>query len=142
MRMRIGRDKPARGPLDLKLIPGGLIDLEFIAQWAILSGTVADTLIGASTANILDALQSARPELIDRKLAETMRLFTRIVQLNRLGTGSARTVEDLPRGLAERMARAIGQEEIAGIEPEIARRAATVRAAFEELLPLADAKAG
>ncbi len=135
MRMRIGRDKPPRGPLDLKLIPGGLIDLEFIAQWAILSGTVADRLIGASTADILDALQAARPDLADRKLGETMRLFTRIVQLNRLGTGSARSVEDLPRGLAERMARAIGQEEVGGIEPEIARRAATVRAAFEGLLP-------
>lgn len=142
MRMRIGRDKPPRGPLDLKLIPGGLIDLEFIAQWAILSGAVADTLIGASTADILDALQKARPELAGRRLAETMRLFTRIVQLNRLGTGSARTVDDLPRGLAERMARAIGQDEVAGIEPEIARRAAIVRAAFDDLLPLADTKAG
>ncbi|TIX03894.1 MAG: bifunctional [glutamine synthetase] adenylyltransferase/[glutamine synthetase]-adenylyl-L-tyrosine phosphorylase, partial [Mesorhizobium sp.] len=36
MRAMIEKEKPPRDPWDIKLIPGGLIDLEFIAQVAVL----------------------------------------------------------------------------------------------------------
>ena len=38
MRAMIEKEKPPRDLWDLKLIPGGLIDLEFIAQVAVLTG--------------------------------------------------------------------------------------------------------
>ena len=41
MRAMIEKEKPPRDLWDLKLIPGGLIDLEFIAQVAVLTGGVA-----------------------------------------------------------------------------------------------------
>lgn len=135
MRRRIERDKPARGPLDLKLLPGGLIDLEFIAQWAVLAQAVPADMVGAPTADILAALERARPQLGDGHLSDAIRAFTRIVQLNRLGSGSARKVEDLPRGLAERMAQALDLAGIEEIEPCLGECAATVRGIFDHLLP-------
>ena len=41
MRAMIEKEKPPRDLWDIKLIPGGLIDLEFIAQVAVLTGGVA-----------------------------------------------------------------------------------------------------
>ena len=41
MRAMIEKEKPPRDLWDLKLVPGGLIDLEFIAQVAVLTGGVA-----------------------------------------------------------------------------------------------------
>ena len=38
MRALIEKEKPPRDLWDIKLIPGGLIDLEFIAQVAVLGG--------------------------------------------------------------------------------------------------------
>ncbi len=40
MRALIGKEKPPRDRWDLKLMPGGLIDLEFIAQVAVLGHRV------------------------------------------------------------------------------------------------------
>ncbi|MEO0450073.1 MAG: bifunctional [glutamine synthetase] adenylyltransferase/[glutamine synthetase]-adenylyl-L-tyrosine phosphorylase [Pseudomonadota bacterium] len=44
MRKRLVRDKPANGPWDLKMRQGGLIDLEFITQHAILTAPLPQTL--------------------------------------------------------------------------------------------------
>ena len=41
MRALIETEKPPRDRWDIKLIPGGLIDLEFIAQVAVLDGSVS-----------------------------------------------------------------------------------------------------
>ncbi len=40
MRALIEKEKPPRDLWDIKLIPGGLIDLEFIAQVAVITGQV------------------------------------------------------------------------------------------------------
>ena len=42
MRAMIEKEKPPRDLWDFKLIPGGLIDLEFIAQFAVLTGNVGN----------------------------------------------------------------------------------------------------
>ncbi|GGD12707.1 bifunctional [glutamine synthetase] adenylyltransferase/[glutamine synthetase]-adenylyl-L-tyrosine phosphorylase [Aureimonas glaciei] len=139
MRARIARDKPARGALDLKLIAGGLIDLEFIAQWAILAGHVPPALIGRPTAEVLRALEVAGVlpngnfPLI---LGSSADAYTRIIQLTRLGPGHAHTVEALPRGLSERVAEALGLASPEAIEPTVATTAAAVNETFTRLLPM------
>ncbi|MFD2237067.1 bifunctional [glutamine synthetase] adenylyltransferase/[glutamine synthetase]-adenylyl-L-tyrosine phosphorylase [Aureimonas populi] len=133
MRARIERDKPGRGPLDVKLNPGGLVDLEFVAQWALLAHHVPLRLIGAPTADILEVLGETLPQT--QGLAPAMRCLTRLVQLLRLGGDGARRAEDLPRGLAERIAEAMG-EPVAGIEARLESEGAIVRQRFAALLPL------
>ena len=50
MRALIEKEKPPHDKWDLKLIPGGLIDLEFIAQYAVLTGQVSGKERTTSTA--------------------------------------------------------------------------------------------
>ncbi len=134
MRARIERDKPGRGPLDIKLRAGGLVDLEFIAQSAILSGAVPPGFCGRPTAEVLAAFEVG--EGGEPVLAPAMAAFTRAVQVLRLGADGARSVADLPRGLAERLAEAIEADGPDGIEDMIAGWATKVRARFEALFPV------
>ncbi len=60
MRAMIDKEKPPRDLWDIKLIPGGLIDLEFIAQVAVLDRTGERRQRSTSTAKILARLS---PEL-------------------------------------------------------------------------------
>ncbi|WP_062216977.1 bifunctional [glutamine synthetase] adenylyltransferase/[glutamine synthetase]-adenylyl-L-tyrosine phosphorylase [Aureimonas sp. D3] len=136
MRARLDVQKPPRGTLDLKRLAGGLTDLEFIAQWAILTGTVPLDLIGRPTEQVLRELARRLPDRADADgLPAAMADFTRIVQLVRLGPGTAFNVSDLPAGLADRLARSLDLADQSGIEPHIADLAERVRAAFCALIP-------
>ncbi|WP_061976644.1 bifunctional [glutamine synthetase] adenylyltransferase/[glutamine synthetase]-adenylyl-L-tyrosine phosphorylase [Aureimonas sp. AU20] len=136
MRARLEVQKPARGPLDLKRLVGGLTDLEFIAQWSILSGIVPLDFIGRNTERVLTELVRRQPDTpgVDA-LPAAMADLTRVVQLLRLGPGTAFRVEDLPAGLSERLARALDLADPSGIEPHIQDLAHRTRAAFTALIP-------
>jgi [glutamine synthetase] adenylyltransferase / [glutamine synthetase]-adenylyl-L-tyrosine phosphorylase len=139
MRARLERDKPARGPLDVKLLVGGLLDLEFIAQGAILSGEVGPAMIGAPTAAVLaavDALPALRNGNPAVSLSSSMRTYTRVIQLTRLGSSGIQGIASLPQGLAERVARALDLDGPEGIETAVGDMAVLVRGTFERLLPL------
>ncbi|WP_416356001.1 bifunctional [glutamine synthetase] adenylyltransferase/[glutamine synthetase]-adenylyl-L-tyrosine phosphorylase [Aureimonas phyllosphaerae] len=137
MRARLDVQKPPRGALDLKRIPGGLTDLEFLAQWGILTGRVSLDLVGAPTASVLAALRTAAPddETGFDDLPGIMLEMTRVMQILRLGGDKALRVTDLPGPLADRIAAALDLADRTGIEPEIARRAAEVREVFSRTIP-------
>src|SRR5690606_14890247 len=63
MRSLIADEKAAKNLWDLKLVPGGQIDLEFIAQVAVLSGWTAAGFRSTATGEILSNL---RPDIVDR----------------------------------------------------------------------------
>ncbi len=138
MRARLDRDKPPKGPLDLKLIPGGLIDLEFLAQWALLTGRADSDLVGSPTVSVLSAADLAAVDAdgapVD--LPGAMRTYTSVIQILRLGPTGVERIEDLPPGLADRLTRALGLEEPGEVAPLLARTAARVRHAFNTLLPV------
>ena len=140
MRRRIERDKPAKGALDLKLRPGGLIDLEFLAQWALLTGRADLDLVGAPTADVLDAAGLAAGAGARCDLSAAMRRYTCVIQILRLGPGGVQGVEDLPPGLADRLVRALETDGTDGLEPLLAETATAVRTVFDALLPVADSK--
>ncbi|KQQ85835.1 bifunctional [glutamine synthetase] adenylyltransferase/[glutamine synthetase]-adenylyl-L-tyrosine phosphorylase [Aureimonas sp. Leaf324] len=137
MRARLDVQKPPRGALDLKRIPGGLTDLEFLAQWGILTGRVPLDLVGAPTASVLAALRNAATdgETGFDDLPGIMLEMTRVMQILRLGGDKALRVTDLPGPLADRIAAALDLADSAGIEPEIVRRAADVREVFARTIP-------
>lgn len=142
MRAQIDREKPPRGSLDLKLRAGGLMDLEFIAQWAILSRGVPIGCIGRPTAEILSAFAGSSPSPIARSalsLRSSMVLYTRIIQLMRLGPDGVYSLDALPQGLAERVGRALDVSDPGLIEPALDDLAAATREAFLRLLPFPDA---
>jgi glutamate-ammonia-ligase adenylyltransferase len=55
MRALIAKEKPAKGFWDLKLAPGGLVDIEFAAQFLQLGRAATGGPLAAHTADALDA---------------------------------------------------------------------------------------
>ncbi|MCB8836077.1 bifunctional [glutamine synthetase] adenylyltransferase/[glutamine synthetase]-adenylyl-L-tyrosine phosphorylase [Aurantimonas sp. VKM B-3413] len=135
MRLRIEKSKPARGPLDVKRLSGGLIDLEFIAQWALLTGRADLGLIGAPTDTVLSATDFGGHQGFADLLTAAMRDFTRVIQILRLGPADVARRDDIPEGLADRLASALGLDGAEELEPRLAETASRVRQAFEVLLP-------
>jgi glutamate-ammonia-ligase adenylyltransferase len=98
----IEQEKPPRDVWDLKLTPGGLIDLEFIAQVAVLTGQV-----DAKPAPTGTRRRAARmkPEFADSQtvndLVEAHRLYS-LTQIVRLCLDRSRsTAKDAPPGLTD-----------------------------------------
>ena len=137
MRQRIEAAKPAGGPLDLKLRAGGLIDLEFLAQWALLTGKAELSLCGAPTTDVLMAADFGEAAN-GSALAGAMERFTRIVQLIRLGPVDVRRAADLPVGLAQAVAAAVNQRDNTALETFLDTETENVRAAFTRILGSAD----
>ena len=79
MRGEIERHKPARGPLDVKLGPGGLVDLEFATQVLQLTTHVGlDTRLEVA----LEAL--AGESLVPTNVVEALKLLSRMLVMMRL----------------------------------------------------------
>ncbi|MBP1843774.1 glutamate-ammonia-ligase adenylyltransferase [Rhizobium petrolearium] len=134
MRALIEKEKPPRDIWDFKLIPGGLIDIEFIAQYLRLiapaSGVAIDTY-GFSTAEALKTLGSKLmpPGDLDACL-EALRLFTELSQVIRLCVDGPFDPKDAPAGLLERVCRAGDCPDIGTLEGEVKRLSKAVREVF------------
>ncbi|MGK6315222.1 bifunctional [glutamine synthetase] adenylyltransferase/[glutamine synthetase]-adenylyl-L-tyrosine phosphorylase [Neorhizobium sp. DT-125] len=134
MRELIEKEKPPRDIWDFKLIPGGLIDIEFVAQYLRLiapaKGGVSDAY-GFSTAEALKTLgeRLMRPGDLDTCL-EALRLFTELSQIIRLCVDGPFEPEDAPAGLLERVCRAGDCPDIRTLEGEVKRLSKAVREVF------------
>lgn len=98
MRLLMDEERTARDVWDIKLAKGGLIDLEFLAQWAVLSG---EAEWGQNTADIL--LEISDPELQNDNvtLGEVHSIYLGVIQLLRLCLDHPFSPEEAPRGLTE-----------------------------------------
>ena len=108
MRARLRRERAAQGPWDVKLAPGGLVDIEFVAQFGLLSsGGVAAIL--PSTQDALVHLKSSgwlAPDAGDDLIAAHA-FQSALQQVLRLAVGDSVLEDDLPDGLRERLCRAV-----------------------------------
>ena len=151
MRARMLRELPPDGPWDLKAMPGGLVEVEFIAQAlqlehaharpAILAPNAVQALERLGHAGLLPAEEVAA-------LVRADRLWLGITGLVRLTVGKRKTAE-LPAPVAEALLRATAPllhpapTDLAGLRAAMQAEAATVRAIFERRLgSLAAAPAG
>ncbi len=105
MRQRLWRERPPRGPWDLKLADGGLIDLEFILQQEML--LAADpSLIEATVIDCIEGL--FKRGLLSPDEAETLSsgftFLQSIQQIQRLAVGAEVTSEAFSNGLKSRFA--------------------------------------
>jgi glutamate-ammonia-ligase adenylyltransferase len=139
MRARMLRDLPAEGPWDLKLMPGGLVEVEFIAQALSLAHAHEQPrLLRRTTREVLAAL--GRHGLLDEVEAATLieaeRLWRTLLGLLRLTVGKAREPSLTPTVEEAMCAQAavLLHRPVAGLDAlrrEMAGHAAAVRAAFE-----------
>lgn len=142
MRARMLRDLPPEGPLDIKAMPGGLIEVEFIAQAlqlahaqhkpGILAPTTRDALAHLGAARLLPPEDAATLIAADRLWRTTLGLL-------RLTVGRWRGAE-LPAATAALLLRSTGPllerpaVDLADWQAQMQARAAEVRHLFERHL--------
>ncbi len=135
MRAMIEAEKPPSDAWDLKLVAGGIIDIEFIAQFAVLTGNVDGPANAQPTAEVLEKLKPdfAEPAVTDN-LVEAAHLYTGITQIIRLCLNGDVKREDFPPGLSELLCRACDLPDMERVESQLAETAQSVRKTFDVLL--------
>ena len=135
MRALIEEEKPPRDIWDIKLVPGGLIDLEFIAQVATLTGKVEGEGRVTGTAQTLARLSpdfaesQARQELVDGWM-----LYLALTQMIRLCLTGPFEKEDSPPGLIDLLLTATDLPDAKVLEAHLKQTEKSMRGHFERLL--------
>ncbi len=132
MRALMTRERPAAGPWDLKLAPGGLVDVEFAVQHLQLRGAAAGGPLEPNTGAALRALAAADVAPDDLLALEAAwRLQQGLSQVLRLALpAGAADPADQPARLRTLLAAAAGVETWEALEPELAQAQARAHAAF------------
>jgi glutamate-ammonia-ligase adenylyltransferase len=136
MRKLIEAEKPPKDIWDIKLVPGGLIDLEFIAQVARLTGQVdGKTSLTTSTADTLRHLASSfAPDQVRRELADAYSLYLALTQIIRLCLTGPFDRDDVPPGLADLLIGVTDLPDFGVLEAHLKETSQTVRKHFGRLL--------
>ncbi|MGU3399781.1 bifunctional [glutamine synthetase] adenylyltransferase/[glutamine synthetase]-adenylyl-L-tyrosine phosphorylase [Brucellaceae bacterium D45D] len=135
MRALIATEKPPRDDWDFKLKRGGIIDLEFIAQFAVLAGKLKAGSRPLATEEVLAALHPsfADPASVDA-LVEAHRFYTNLSQCIRLCLDESVALEQFPPGLRELLCRVVNAPAISHIESQIKDCETEVSGAFHRLI--------
>jgi glutamate-ammonia-ligase adenylyltransferase len=137
MRRLIAKAKGDDDPWDLKLVAGGLIDVEFLAQYLVLShARSAPGLLCTSTYGVLAAAQKlglladADAEI----LLSTHRLYTSVTQILRLTLDEGADPRQASEAVKRRLAKVADLPAVTALEHDLAERRERVRSVFERLL--------
>lgn len=128
MRDLMDRERPAKGFWDLKLVPGGLVDAEFVGQFRQLQAAAGK---GALSVSILDQL--AR----DPALKQTWVLHQALAQLLACAFDDKGDPEAESATFRTRLAEAAGEKDFPALRRRLERVRKDARKAFEKALPKA-----
>ncbi len=122
------------GAWDLKLAPGALLDIEFLAQHVVLRHAAAHpSLLGLTTTATLGA--AARLGLLPpsdgEALVEASRLYTQVTQIMRLAIEGRFDPGEAGGGLKRRLVSVTGLPDFATLERSIAETRRAVREIFD-----------
>ncbi len=137
MRALIAKEKADKGAFDLKLAPGGLIDVEFVSQFLILAHAADHpellsvepraALAAAARAGLLSASDA-------QILIEAHRLMTTVTQVLRLTLPDDSAPDQAAAGVKRRIAAAAGAPDFERLVVELAAARARVRPIFTRTL--------
>jgi glutamate-ammonia-ligase adenylyltransferase len=134
MRSLIEQEKPPRDIWDVKLIEGGLVDIEFIAQYLSLIAPLHGFSAADRDTNTEMTLKRLGPALMDANDLETVRsalhLYSDIAQIIRLCIDGPFDPKEAPEGLKELLCRASDMPDLKVLEGEIRRSSRAVREVF------------
>lgn len=138
MRELIEKEKAPENGWDLKLIPGGVIDVEFIAQYLALIAPAKGVEIrinGLTTGAALKVLGEKLMGSADLDIClEAFTLYTELSQLIRLCIDGMFDPKEAPAGLTELVCRAGDCPDIKTLEGEVKRLSKAVRKVFQALV--------
>lgn len=133
MRDLIETEKPAKNNWDIKHMRGGLIDLEFIAQAAVLSGQFnpdSDT----STKSVISTIMFPKLNLSDHNiLRSALFLYSSLTQMMRVCLTQDSDGQSMSRALLALMCKASQLPDAVSLEIYIEDTAKKVRVIFNEL---------
>jgi glutamate-ammonia-ligase adenylyltransferase len=137
MRARIEAEKGSSDPFELKTVPGGLIDVEFLAQALQLahgadhpSLIVPTTELSLAAAAETGVLAAADADV----LLPAIRLYHDLTQVTRLAIDGPFRPSAAPGGVVSLVIRAGGMPTIATLEAHLVETEASVRATFERIV--------
>lgn len=136
MRGLIEKEKPPRDLWDIKLIPGGLIDLEFIAQVAEITGHVEAGRRVTATAEILARLSPdfAGGADVRQELCDAYALYLALTQMIRLCLTGQFERDDVPPGLSDLLLAVTDLPDFGVLEAHLKETSRKVRKDFDLLL--------
>ncbi|RWE12153.1 MAG: bifunctional [glutamine synthetase] adenylyltransferase/[glutamine synthetase]-adenylyl-L-tyrosine phosphorylase [Mesorhizobium sp.] len=135
MRTMIEKEKPPRDFWDIKLIPGGLIDLEFIAQVAVITGKVEAGRRITGTAEVLSRLAPDFAEVqVRQELCDAYALYLALTQMTRLCITGVFERDDVPPGLSDLLLAVTDLPDFGVLEAHLKETSQKVRKDFDLLL--------
>ncbi|HXJ00234.1 MAG TPA: hypothetical protein VNH44_03360, partial [Micropepsaceae bacterium] len=138
MREKMAAQFPGRDIWDIKFAPGGLVDLEFIAQTLQLCHAHANPdVLAQNTIAALEKLQAAGVLVAtdaDRLIAAA-RLEHGVTQVLRIAVEGPFNSETATRGLKALLARAGAAPDFAALEAHLAETESEIRTIFNRLIP-------
>ena len=137
MRERVDNERRTENRWRLKHVRGGVLDLEFIAQYHLLRHAARHpSILVQSTQSVYRRLGEAG--ILDAddagELADAAAFLKRLQGLLRLTVGTNRDVERFTAGVRETLARAMGVEDFAALEARVHAVQDRVRAAYHRLI--------
>ncbi len=137
MRRLLEKEKGSKNPWEIKQVAGGLIDVEFLAQFLLLRHAHEHEEILVTTVSAaLERLKNAG--LLDQTAAETLiaavRLYQGLTQLLRLSIDDEFRPKDAPRGLVELLLRASDAPDLARLEAHLVETQRAVRELFVAII--------
>lgn len=136
MRALLERERPPKGEWDLKLSPGGLVDIEFAAQFLQLASAADGGPLRANTAEALAALAEAGlgPAEPLADLQAGWRLQQDLTQLVKVALGDDPDPRQEPKAFQALMARAGGAKTFRSLEKRLSEAQAACRKAYTAIV--------
>ncbi len=133
MRDRLLRDKPSKGQWDLKMRRGGLIDLEFITQHAILTADPHQSLkpqLRAAHQQLLETGVWSQAE--HDELSQALTFLQALQQVQRMAHDDVTASQDLSNALKDRLCRATACDGFEQLSDRLEAVAARVTDIFQK----------
>ena len=143
MRAMVEDAKGGEGAWDLKQAPGGLVDIEFVAQALLLQHAHEHPqLISTETETVLAAAASVGVLPLKEAdiLLPALRLYQALTQMIRLCLTTPFDPETAPRALLERLARTAELPDFSSLDAHVRATEEAVRQCFERLIGAVPAK--
>jgi glutamate-ammonia-ligase adenylyltransferase len=139
MRQLMARERPAAGFWDLKLHEGGLVDIEFAAQFLQLAHAADGGPLRPNTAAALEAMRAAglAPAALVNDLADAWSVQQDLSQLVKVALPDGADPEHEPRALRSLMAKAAGVRDFRALHAALTARRRAAHRAFLDLLAAA-----
>ncbi len=137
MRQRLERDRPAKGLWDLKNAPGGLIDVEFIAQYLqLVHARKFSQISHQNTAEVLERV--AKTGLVEKSIMQDLvranRLYQRLSQIINLCVEGTFDGSQVPEGLRHLLETAGDASDFSALENRLAAMQTRIRQHFNKII--------